>query len=301
MSERFLVIRGGAIGDFILTLPAMALLRNSGAQLEVMSYRRVLGLVHQRFYAEDTRCIEGAELASCFNPRSVISSELQNYFLRFDQIISYLYDPDELFASTLRRLGVRSLLSISPILHEQSPAALQLLGSLDSEKPREQFLHCQLQLSEEDHRRAKEVFPESVDVVIHPGSGSSSKNWPLNYWISVFEHLQASGLRVAFCGGEVEEEIQGRLQSLSRFPLLWNLPLEILAACLQKIRLFLGHDSGISHLASVAGTRSLLLFGPTNAKVWAPLHPHTHVLCAPQGNLLELLPEEVLQRVEELL
>ncbi|MCX7869007.1 MAG: glycosyltransferase family 9 protein [Terrimicrobiaceae bacterium] len=301
MSEKILVIRGGAIGDFILTLPAMALLRAAGATLEVMGYRRVLGLVHKRFYAEDTRSIDSAALAACFNPRGEVDAALAAYFRGFDRIVSYIYDPDELFCSTLRRLGARNVISIAPMPADGQPAARHLIGPLAEAEPAPDALHPRLHPSEADALRASELFPEGADVVIHPGSGSAAKTWPLENWMRVFDGLRRRGLRVAVCGGEAEEPARAAFEQAFQPPMLWNLPLEILAACLRKTRVFLGHDSGISHLACAAGTPSLLLFGPTDPRVWAPTHPHCRVLSAPGGRLEHLAPEHVIQRAEEFL
>jgi heptosyltransferase-3 len=42
-------------------------------------------------------------------------------------------------------------------------------------------------------------------------------------------------------------------------------------ACrLAQARLYIGNDSGITHLAAAAGTRVLALFGPTDPATWAP-------------------------------
>jgi ADP-heptose:LPS heptosyltransferase len=56
------------------------------------------------------------------------------------------------------------------------------------------------------------------------------------------------------------------------------LPLRKLAAQLAQCRLFLGHDSGVSHLAAACGVPCVLLFGPTDPAMWAPPSPHVRVL-----------------------
>ena len=51
---------------------------------------------------------------------------------------------------------------------------------------------------------------------------------------------------------------------------------------------YIGHDTGISHLAAVLGVPSLLLFGPTDPAVWAPPHGFVQVLRAPGNDLSQL-------------
>jgi hypothetical protein len=59
---------------------------------------------------------------------------------------------------------------------------------------------------------------------------------------------------------------------------LINRPLEELIGHLAQCRIFLGHDSGISHLAAACGAPCVLLFGPTDPAMWAPPAPQVQVL-----------------------
>jgi ADP-heptose:LPS heptosyltransferase len=109
-------------------------------------------------------------------------------------------------------------------------------------------------------------------IALHPGSGSARKNWPLDRWAELIERLQSPLLVVT---GEAEK-------ALPRWPGTWPVvhaedwPLPVLGAALAKSRLFIGHDSGISHLAAASGARCVLLFGPTEPAIWAP--PGTRTL-----------------------
>lgn len=73
-------------------------------------------------------------------------------------------------------------------------------------------------------------------------------------------------------------------------------PLEELVAHFSQCRLFLGHDSGISHLAAACGAPCLLLFGPTDPSVWAPPSPRVTVI-GPVGDLQSLGVAEVKRAV----
>src|SRR5258705_12700005 len=109
--NRILVIRGGAIGDFILTLPALKALREAhpDAHIEILGYKHITVLAENRFYAQAVRSMEYGPLSSFFAKNSELPPELATYFARFDLIISYLYDPDGIFANNLRRCGVWTL------------------------------------------------------------------------------------------------------------------------------------------------------------------------------------------------
>src|SRR4030081_64896 len=105
MFRRILIIRGGAIGDFILTLPALKALRDAcpDAQVEVLGYKHIAVLAENRFYAQAVRSIEYGPLSSFFAKDQKLPSELVSHFASFDLILSYLYDPDQIFENNLRR------------------------------------------------------------------------------------------------------------------------------------------------------------------------------------------------------
>lgn len=76
-----------------------------------------------------------------------------------------------------------------------------------------------------------------------------------------------------------------------------DLPLPQLAGLLERCQLFLGHDSGISHLAAAVGTPCVLLFGPTDPMVWAPANAQVTILAAADGDLAGMPFEAVEEKV----
>src|SRR4051794_6642563 len=97
--NRILIIRGGAIGDFILTLPALKALREAypDARLEILGYEHIAVVARNRFYADAVRSIEYAALSGFFAKDGTLDPALSDYFASFDLVISYLFDPDEIF------------------------------------------------------------------------------------------------------------------------------------------------------------------------------------------------------------
>src|SRR4029079_16057397 len=127
--NRILVIRGGAIGDFILTLPALKALGDAHphARIEILGYKHIAALAENRFYAQAVRSIEYGPLSSFFARNSELPAELANYFASFDLIISYLYDPDQIFETNLRRCGAENLICGPPKIVENAGHAAQQL------------------------------------------------------------------------------------------------------------------------------------------------------------------------------
>jgi len=101
--------------------------------------------------------------------------------------------------------------------------------------------------------------PRKNFVIIHPYSSSAQKNWPL-------ENFEA----VAHALGNVEWCIPGRIDDLFE-----------LACWISTARLYIGNDSGISHLAAAAGTPTIAIFISTDPLIWAPRGKHVTVLEQP--------------------
>ncbi|MEI6032972.1 MAG: glycosyltransferase family 9 protein [Verrucomicrobiae bacterium] len=302
-----LVIRGGAIGDFILTLPAIRLLREGfpECRIEIVGYRHICGVAEGRYYADAVRSIEYAPMAGFFNPRSELDPELSDYFAGFGQVISYLFDPDGFFEGNLRRCGVENLITGEPRISAGQHAARQLARPLESLALFLDDEAARVFPSEEDHAAAEQVLRglPSPLVAIHPGSGSEKKNWPLPAWTELVGAIARSDASLLVVSGESDS---GRTDALKKeFPgrlvFLEGLPLSILGAILTRCAFFIGHDSGISHLAAAAGTTCLLLFGPTDPDVWAPKNPGVNVLRAEGRSLPNLTVADVLRRLPEFL
>jgi heptosyltransferase III len=297
-----LVIRGGAIGDFILTLPALKALRDAypEAHIEILGYKHIAALAEHRFYVQAARSIEYAALSSFFAKNSKLPTELANYFARFDLIISYLYDPDAIFEQNLRVCGVQNLISGPAKIHNSAHAARQLGGPLEALDIKVVDLAAQIFPSAEDRQFGSEFLrdlPRPI-LAIHPGSGSEKKNWPLENWINLGNDLLAResfGGSIVVIAGEADHAQIVRLEEFwknMRIAFAKSLPLVHLAALLES-SIFIGHDSGISHLAAATGAKCILLFGPTDPGVWAPRNKNVCVVRSTTGTLEDIDVAEV--------
>jgi heptosyltransferase III len=304
MKPRILIIRGGAIGDFILTLPGLALVREAfpAAHIEIIGYRHIVALAEGRFYADASRSIEYGPLAGFFARNGTLDEGLREYFGGFQQVISYLFDPDGIFGTNLSRAGVKHFLNAHVKIDDSAHASQQLARPLQQLALYLESAAAVFHPSAEDRAAADRIVPakdgESF-VAIHPGSGSPRKNWPASRWRELIEHLLERKQRIVMVGGEADGKPLTELESAftGRIQIVRDLPLPHLGALLGKSRLFIGHDSGVSHLAGASGAPCLLLFGPTDAEVWAPINDGVRVLEAPNGDLEQLSVEAVVREI----
>ena len=300
--KRILVVRGGAIGDFVLTLPAIKLLRDGfpNAHLEILGYKHIVALAEKRFYADATRSIEYAPLASFFARGADLPRALADYFASFDLVVSYLFDPDGIFEQNFRRCGVEIFIAASPKITGDQHAALQLAEPLTQLDLTNANPAATLYPAPADRAFARSFLsPANAPVVaLHPGSGSETKNWPLEHWAELGETLLRDGSAgsLLVVGGEADvKQLRSLAAQWRDRPVMFaeHLPLPELAAALSACTLFIGHDSGVSHIAAAVGTRCVLLFGPTDPPVWAPANEGVQILRADSRCLADLRVDDV--------
>lgn len=271
---RILVIRGGAIGDFILTLPVLAALRRQfpRTHLEVLGYPHIAGLALAGGLVQRVQSIEARALAGFFARDGELSEDLVDYFSEFDIIVSFLYDPDEIFQNNVRLCSQGQFIT-GPHRAENDEG---LHASEVFLKPLER-----LAVFDAEAVPRLEVVPAFETTIAtdrwlaaHPGSGSEKKNWPEEKWLELLRHLvQTTTLHLLLVGGEAERERLARLEAAlpgTRIKVMQSAPLPELAQWLASCVGFVGHDSGISHLAAAVGLPALILWGDTEETVWRP-------------------------------
>jgi heptosyltransferase-2 len=257
---RRLIIRPGAIGDFIVSLPAMEHLRSD--YLEIWSLERNLPLV--RFAdAKFSYVATGLDTVGISpTPRQLLAR-----LGSFDEIVSWYGSNRPEFREALRGLPVRFFDALPP--HDYSGHAADFyLEQAGGTPPGIPALRCQ---------KTRGNF-----AVIHPFSGSARKNWPFNRFRRLADRLERE-MPVHWCAGP-EEALPGAI----RIDDLWEL-----ACWLAGARLFIGNDSGISHLAAAVGTPTVAIFGPTSPLLWAPRGQSVRLIHAPDGSLLSVSVNQV--------
>ena len=237
---RRLLIRPGAIGDCILSLPALEYLRAD--YTEVWTPSAIVPLIR---FADRVRSIASTGLdllgLAGVEPPPLLIEALRG----FDSIYSWYGSNRKEFRDCVRDLGLPfTFLSALPpagsVIHAADFFLREAGGS--------GFAWPKIPTPPQ---------PRGDFAVVHPFSGSSGKNWPLENYRELARWLPFS---VCWSAGPTEA-----LDEAVRFDDLYTL-----ACWLATARLYIGNDSGITHLAAAAGTPVVALFGPTDPAIWGP-------------------------------
>jgi len=268
--RRVLVLRGGALGDFIVTLPALAALRQQAptARIELAGNASAAALAFSRGLLDAVHSQHEARWAALYE-RAPLPADFATWLASFDVILNFWPDATAELAKHFPLYPAQIFLR-SPAHPTCAPAAahysaqLRALGILAPSV----FYPLAERTAQTTTRR----------IAIHPGSGSPQKNWPLECWLELAAWLRSTHhAELLIITGEAESSAT-RLALAPLGTAAHQLPLETLIRELSSCRLFIGHDSGISHLAAACSVLSLLFFGPTDPIIWAPPAPHVHWL-----------------------
>lgn len=306
---RLLALRGGAIGDFLVTLPALRTLRNRwpDAYIELWGYPHVADLACEAGLVNCVCSLDRADAARLFSLRPDFSPAQAEHLRSFHVILSYLHDPSGTVCENLERLGAQQVLCGSPMVEDRHAVDQMFLplASLALYPEGEEAPELTLPNTRE---RGRALLPDHGQPVLmlHPGSGSPAKNWPLKKFQALGEWAaRARALQPVWLLGEADTALAGDLQSVrTPWPVRSGLDLGEVACALSACAGYVGNDSGISHLAAAVGVPTLALFGPSDPARWAPRGRCAMTLSARErstNSLAQLSVQEAAQCLGKLL
>lgn len=321
-----LILHQGALGDFILALPSLEVLRRAFPQARsvFMGYPRILELIENRFYAEEILSIDQKGMASFFVRGGPLDLRLSQFFKTFDLIAVFGKNGEGNLIGNLNRICEGRILHINPFprwdggihLIDHLLMELSRYGFPASERIPKLFLNESDRAWGREYWMGKGVTPEEREtaIIIHPGSGSKKKVWPLDRFLKLTEVLQqhlSSRILVVLGPAEGPETRKTFENERPGFSILARgLSLIQLASVMEGCRLFVGNDSGVSHLAAALGIPTLAIFGPTDPKIWSPrgrnvivIRREIHCSPCPQERFFQCQHFECLKgiRLEEVL
>lgn len=289
MRSTVLIIHPGALGDTLLSLPALRLIQRRYpthhlgflAKRDVGDLLRDCGEVHTVFP------LEGEHLAGLLAGPDAVRPALRCWLSYCDLAVGWMKDPEDRLASTLRGLGVARVLIKSPAesgaadVH-QAERFLHAMAELWPAVLIEAPLHVSESAIAKARAQLSQLGFDSLQrfIVLHPGSGSSHKCASPALFGMLVDHLAQQGWATVLVEGPADGEVLTKVLRIcsSRPPILQGLDLLTMAGVLALSALFIGHDSGLTHLAAALHIPIVAIFGPTDVRRWGPLGPQVHIV-----------------------
>jgi ADP-heptose:LPS heptosyltransferase len=282
-----LVVHPGALGDVILALPAIRVLR------EILSPDETLCLTSfsvgcflaQAGEVDQAIPFEGNAGAILFNTKEEVPFIGSGWSHAFRWDACWMRDPDGTIAATFSRNGIQEFWIGSP--HESRwTARHQTDRFLEIVQLQPQGVESALSLLPLEGEAGRlEIFPQGWDgksplVLCHPGAGSPSKCAQASLWGELIHSLEARGVTCMILQGPADGvAVAAVLAVLSHpVPIVQEQNLMSLSWIIKTADLFIGHDSGLTHLAAWVDTPVIALFGPTDPQRWAPRRSQVRVL-----------------------
>lgn len=286
--KKILVIALRYLGDVLLTTPLLRSLRQAypDAQLDVLVFRNTAAMLEGN---PDINHIITLPNRPVFSDYRQLVRQL---FRRYDLAIT-TQTGDRPFLCSLLAAPLR--VAVVPprkrngwwkrffvqywteFDNDNTHTVLQHLKLLDLINVPKQFALVPPQLS--DSSALIQHWPflaDSVDyAVLHPHPQWTYKQWTLEGWVQVGGYLKKRGLKVILSCGVAPAEIDYVAAIQRQLPedtvnLAGQVSLAQLAYIIARAKLYIGPDTGITHLAAATGVPVIALYGPTNPVKWAP-------------------------------
>jgi heptosyltransferase III len=282
---RALVVRAGALGDLILLRPVVASLRAAGASVTLLAPERP-GSALLGTGPEDAQ-----RLISWDGPAvpQLMAGTAPSGFGDYDVVLCYSRSSD--LARGLETVSPRVVTRDPepPARTNDRPDPMHAADWLAKALPVPRVEPAPARPTAEEARAARrwlDVLPRGF-VAVHPGSGSPRKNWPLDRFVEVARRLSADRPWMLSLGpAEADAAPPGAV--IAR-----DLPPRLLGTVLSSASVYVGNDSGVSHVAAAWSAPTLALFGPTDPAVWSPRGPRVRTWHARDGQMASISVDDV--------
>ncbi|MBN2183225.1 MAG: glycosyltransferase family 9 protein [Sedimentisphaerales bacterium] len=304
-AQRALIIQPGAIGDSMLTLPLAAFLKEALhlGVVDVLGHTEYVGILPGRTCINRISSIDSVELHRLFiKPESFNLADrdpLLHAFAGYTWIVTFMGEPGSDFEQNLiftanctHSTEVVTLPLKPPNDYSGHLIDFHIRQFINQTGLPEQAQNCRfendfIKVTNADINKGTELLKETgLDpgqrpIVIHPGSGSPNKSWHIENFLEIARELSSCGKNVVFLLGPAEMEKFSaatirKIKSLATS--LMDLSFPQVLRLLSCARIFIGNDSGITHLAAMSGIRTIAVFGPTNPNVYRPVGSNVSVL-----------------------
>ncbi|MBU1054745.1 MAG: glycosyltransferase family 9 protein [Proteobacteria bacterium] len=272
MQKNLLFIHQGAIGDIVSLFPAIIKLKENFKQIDAICNKSIGELACLLKLTDKTYPVQATFFSSLFsdNVNPVASKILSSY----DEIILFSYSNE--LGKTISSIIQKRIYRIPPRPDANQQIhilnyILKLLAQynlIDNENLPEKEYHDYLK-KEIGNTKAQE---NGSKIIMHPGSGSTRKNWPASNFIKVCRNLESKKICSEIIIGPAEYDLGKYFKKHLPSNSIIHTPAKLLELLplLKQSSGFIGNDSGISHLAAFMGIPAIVIFGPSDPKRWKP-------------------------------
>jgi heptosyltransferase III len=283
------MVHPGGLGDVLLAVPAMVRLRTRfpNHRLLLCAGDQFAKLLLACRIIDEWASLQGRACADLFAGVDSATGQVRTWLENCDLAIGWTQDLDGKLNETLKAAGVREVILSSPFstairATPQRDRFLEAINEGPSDDEGDVLLAVTdplLHLGRACLEAAGLAIGQLL-AVIHPGSGSAHKCVAPEILATVVIAVQTSGAIPVVLEGPADREPVERLLQLCVNPpiVLKGLDLLTVAGVFAQARLFVGQDSGVTHMAGLMGVRTVALFGPTDPDRWAPRGAHVTVV-----------------------
>jgi ADP-heptose:LPS heptosyltransferase len=314
--EEIAVFFPGALGDFICFMPALQIIARQ-SNIHLFARSEFADLAPSNVWV---RSHERYEIRRLFAPGAAADDRVLRFFDAYARVYSWTGSRQEEFVRQFSRLSAgrgRIFPFRANAAHgHQAEYYVSCIAQNGGEVPLPDIPEKPEAGAWSADFWARHGLENRSLLMLAPGSGGREKIWPVEHFRAVADWWRRTrNGAVGVIVGPVEEERGGFEALASGGMLLRNLTLAELAALLRRTALYVGNDSGITHLAAAVGVQTVALFGPSNPQTWRPRGKRVLVLQATPSpvttngpaephlyrkSLPELTPGEVIAEVEKL-
>jgi ADP-heptose:LPS heptosyltransferase len=296
-----LAIHSGALGDVILLGQFLQALKAArGGRVRLAATRDKADLLADLDVVDDALDFNALPMDEAFSSRPAEQCALPRLLGRCGLLVSCFAAGDKVAMARLTQLAGAAESLYLPIRPASDYGGhlvefwAGLTGLAETPPPHWHVKRIWLERAEEALREVG-VNPGEPYILIHPGAGSRRKCWPLEKFLALAAQARRDGLlgarQAVFAIGPAEvdwwgEQVVNHIQR--QFAVLPATPLPTLAGAMVGAQVYVGNDSGPSHLAAALGASTVTLFGPSNPRHFAPRGPHVQVVYEPDLAGLEV-------------
>ena len=295
---KILILKPGGIGDTLLLFPAVVELQRHfpDAEIDIIGNREVLSLFVDNQSIAKAISIEDRIVSEILSEK--LNRRAIDFIAQYDRLY-FLIDDDGTLKGNMKSLNINCIIASS----------VQKNSSI----PQWKFLIQIMRLNVSEHADYVGEFLKNRPtrkrryILMHPGSGSKTKNWSLNNFTELIKHIRgrfAVETRVitGYAENDILLQLSGADDALGNSQIEHNKKLGALVDLLTESSVFIGNDSGISHLAGLTGTASIVLFGPSDPRIWKPIGDNITIVIPEDNsaNAENISLERVIEEFEKL-